>query len=210
MNPGKKRQGQIGFSFYHREEIMAERKPMQGAIIEAALGIWGEMGKQRLIPITGRSMLPLIRDSDHVLVMHGSVGIRRGDVVVFRRKGKLFAHRALSIYESNDGITFITKGDNVLQFDPPFGSNEVIGRVIGIKRGGRQISLETATWRIGGWLIAVSTLALAKLRSCGRIFNHKPLERRPGQFTVFLRRGMRFFSLLIRRVVFAALCRWKE
>lgn len=192
------------------EDTNAERKPVQEPIIEAVLGIWGETGKQRLIPITGRSMLPLIRDGDHVVVTHCTSGIRRGDVVVFRDKNKLFAHRVLGIYKSKDGATFITKGDNALQFDPPVDGKEVIGRVIGIERGGRRISLETVTLQMGGWLIAVSTVASAKLRSCGRIFNHKPLERRPGQFAVFLRRGMRFFSLLVRRVVFASLCRWRE
>ncbi|KAB2836503.1 MAG: signal peptidase I [Candidatus Brocadia sp.] len=187
-----------------------DRHHMKESIIEAVLGVWGKTAEQHLIPITGRSMFPLIRDGDQVLVTHGSVGIRRGDVVVFRCNGTLFAHRVLNIYEGTNGTTFITKGDNNPQFDPPFGNNEFIGCVIGIKRGNRKMTLDTAAWRILGWLIAVSALALAKMHLSIRNRDQNLSERQPNQLTTFMRRGMRFFPMIVRKVVFAPFCWWKN
>lgn len=188
----------------------ANQKPLQGAILEAALVVWGKAGGQRLIPITGRSMLPLIRDGDYVLVAHGCTGVRRGDVVVFRHRSKLFAHRVLAACEGIAGATFVTKGDNVPHFDPPIGNREIIGRVISIRRGRWHMPLDTGAWRIVGWLIAVSALAVEKLRSLGGNRDREPSERRHNRLGAFLSRVARNFSLIIRKIVFMALCRWKE
>ena len=72
-----------------------------------------------LYPHHGQQHAPLIWDGDHVLVAHGCAGLRRGDVVVFRRGGRLIAHRVLRIYGGNAGPTFVTKGDHAPQFDSP-------------------------------------------------------------------------------------------
>jgi phage repressor protein C with HTH and peptisase S24 domain len=78
-----------------------KRAPLPGHVLEAVLDVWGQAEEQHFIPITGNSMLPLIRDSDHVLVAHGCAGVRRGDVVVFRHESRLVAHRVLCIYDSD-------------------------------------------------------------------------------------------------------------
>jgi hypothetical protein len=140
----------------------------------------------------------------------GCTGVRRGDVIVFRRRGTLIAHRVLSIFESNTGSIFVTKGDNVSSFDPPFNDNEIVGRVLAIKRGNRCMPLDTAVWRILGWLIAVSTLSLAKIHGCGR--NLK--QRLSGTYFTFLTPVLykceQVFSFFIRKILFAVFCKWKS
>ena len=185
----------------------ADRQPVQRSILDAVLEVWTQAGKQHYIPITGRSMFPLIRDGDHVLVAHGCVDVRRGDVIVFRYEGKLIAHRV--IYVAEGGHTFITKGDNVLQFDPPLSANEVVGRVLTIKRGERQMSLDTAVWRILGWLIAVSTLGWTGLYTRGRYFIQRLFGIHSVRPASFLCRSMQFVFLLIRKSVFVVISRWK-
>ncbi len=132
------------------------------------MDLWGQAGGQHFIPITGRSMLPLFQEGDRVLVAHGRAGVRRGDVIIFRRKGSLIAHRVLRIYHRQSEPVFITKGDNAAHFDPPLHAGEVIGRVLAIEREGRRMPLDTTAWRIVGWLIAASTLAWTQLYGWGR------------------------------------------
>lgn len=50
---------------------------------------------QCYVSITGRSMFLIIRENDRVLVSLGWMGIRRGNVIVFRHEGMLIAHRVL-------------------------------------------------------------------------------------------------------------------
>ncbi len=132
--------------------------PVQGDLLEAVLNTWGHTQRQHWIPITGRSMLPLLREGDQVLVAHGNAGVRRGDIVVFRREEKLIAHRVVRISGSSAAPMFVTKGDHVSQCDAPLHVHEMIGRVLTIKRGHRHLSLPTPTSRLIGRLIALSTV----------------------------------------------------
>jgi len=49
----------------------------------------------------------------------------------------------LRVYDDNTGSTFITKGDNVLQLDPPLSAGEIVGRVLVVERAGRHLPLDT-------------------------------------------------------------------
>lgn len=180
---------------------------LPASVLEAALGIWGQAGRQQFIPITGRSMLPFIQDGDRVLVAHGCADVRRGDVVVFRRGGRLIAHRVLRIYHRRSERVFITKGDHIRRFDPPVNANEIVGRVLAVERGGRQMALDATAWRVVGWLIAVNTLAWVKLYGWGRGLERRLCGPQPSRLTAFLRRrALAFFSLALS-VVQAVLCR---
>jgi len=184
--------------------------PLPAYVLEAALDVWSQVGGQHLIPITGRSMSPSIQDGDLVLVAHGYADVRRGDVVVFRHEGRLIAHRVLCVYGGDVGPTFVTKGDNVFQFDPPLKAEEIVGRVLSVERGGRHMSLDTAAWRTLGWLIAVGTLAWTKLYGWGQSLKQRLLGPQPNRLTAFLRRSaLASFSLALE-VAQGVFCRWEE
>lgn len=137
-------------------------------VVAAALNRWKQAGEQHLIPIMGRSMLPLIRPGDQLLIRHGDANLRRGDIVVFLQQGKMVAHRLLRICKDDPITTFITKGDNTSYLDSPVDVSKVVGRVLKIKRGNRWVSIDTSVWRIGGWLIAIGMLGWATLYNWGR------------------------------------------
>lgn len=179
-------------------------------VLEAALDVWSQARSRHVIPITGSSMLPLIWDGDHVLVAHGPAGVRRGDVIVFRCEGRLVAHRVLCIYGDDTGITFVTKGDNALHLDPPVNADEMVGRVLSVRRGKQSMSLDTPAWRRLGWLIAVSTLAWIKLYAQGRDLKHGLLGPQPSRLTPFLRRGALACFSLVLKVMQAIAGRWKK
>jgi hypothetical protein len=120
----------------------ADPASLPNSVLEAALDVWGQVGEQHLIPITGRSMLPAIQDGDRVLVAHGCTGVQRGDVVVFRHAGGLVAHRVLRLYAGDAGPTFVTKGGNAPQCDPPLNAGEIVGRALAVERDGRRMSLD--------------------------------------------------------------------
>jgi signal peptidase I len=190
-------------------DTKTDQAPLPEYILEAALDVWGQAGRQHLIPITGRSMLPFIQDGDRVRVSYGYADVGRGDVIVFRQGGRLIAQRVLRVCSGEARPTFITKGDNARHFDPPVSAEEIVGRVLSIKRGDRNMSLDTVTWRLLGWLIAVGTLAWAKLYGWSRAVKQRLLGPQPNRLTSFLRRGaLAFFSLALR-VVQVGLCRWE-
>lgn len=186
------------------------QKTIQDAVLRAVFDVWGQTKEQHSISITGRSMFPLIREGDRVLVAHGCTGMRRGDVIVFRRRGRLIAHRVLNILKSDAGPIFVTKGDNIPQFDPPLNDNEIVGRVLAIKRENRCIPLDTPVWRILGWLIAVSTLSLAKIHGCGRNLTQRLFGTYFTYLTPDLHKCERVFSSFIRKILFAVFCKWKS
>ena len=57
---------------------------------------------------------------------------RPGDVVLFSRKGRLFVHRVVEM----SGGAVVTRGDSMLDADPPVAVSDVLGRVESIERGG--------------------------------------------------------------------------
>ena len=191
------------------EPCDANRPPLPDPILEATLQIWGQAGGQHSIPITGRSMLPLIRDGDLVLVAHGHAAVRQGDVVVFRREGELVAHRVLRVYGSGAGKRFLTKGDNALRLDPLLSAEEIVGRVLDVRRGDRQMSLDTTAWRGVGRFVAVTTLAWTKLYGWCRHLKQRILGSEPRRLTAILRRGALAFHSLLLKVAQAIFGRWE-
>jgi len=175
------------------------QKKIQDNVLEIALDLCRRTKGQRYIPITGHSMYPLIREGDQVLVLLGWTGIQRGDVIVFRREGVLIAHRVMSIDKTDAGHVLITKGDNVPYFDPPLNDNQIVGRVLAVKRGSRQAPLNTAVWRALGWLIVVGTLSFSQLLSYGMNLRQKHFGLHFSRTTSFIHRGIRAFSRTIRK-----------
>ena len=147
-------------------------------VLAAALDKWGQAGEKHLIPIVGKSMRPLIQPGDQVLIKHGHINVRRGDVIVFLQEEKMVVHRLLRICKDGSKTIFITKGDNTSYLDSPISAHQVIGRVLKIKRGDRWVLIDTRVWRIGGWLIAVGMLGWAILYGWGRKIKHRLLGKR--------------------------------
>jgi signal peptidase I len=186
------------------------RVAVPGTVLEAVLEVWGQARGQHLMPITGRSMLPLLREGDQVLVAHGPSHIRRGDLVVFWDNDRLVAHRVLHTLHGHAGPAFITKGDNAPYFDPALSANKVLGRVLTVKRGGRSMSLDTPAWRVLGWLIAVGTLGWAKSYGRSRSLKQRLFGAQPNRLTAFLRRGVLGLFSFGLKLAQAAVCRWTE
>lgn len=104
---------------------------------ELAAEVLRSWGKLRL-RVNGRSMLPSIRPGDMLLieaVNYDEVG--NGEVVLFLREKRLFAHRAVGRNPAD--LRIITRGDAMHREDPPLNEDELLGRVTLIWRGGKVI-----------------------------------------------------------------------
>ena len=86
--------------------------------------------------VSGLSMLPAIWPGDTLEVERTKRDeLSAGDVVLFSRDQRLFAHRILKT--SDHGI--LTHGDAMPRPDPLVAENELLGRVAGIVRNGKLI-----------------------------------------------------------------------
>lgn len=180
-------------------------------VVEATLDVWSRAGEQHLLPILGRSMLPLIRAGDQVLVAHGWANVRRGDVIVFLQEKKMVAHRLLRIHKDDTVTTFITKGDNVPYLDPPVSDHQVVGRVLKIERDGRWLSIDTPIWRRLGWLIAVSMLVWITFYNWGRRLRHRLWGEQPNHLASGVQRSTRnLSSFLLRVIILTVTFRWRH
>jgi signal peptidase I len=100
-------------------------------------------GRVRL-RVLGTSMVPSILPGDLISVQRADLSeISPGEIVLYLRDGRLFAHRVVALAGSHDGQRLITRGDRLSHNDPLVSSFELLGRVISIQcgdgRGHRQV-----------------------------------------------------------------------
>ncbi len=94
-------------------------------------------GKLRL-QVIGSSMLPAVLPGDVLILERAAAGvIREGDIVLFSRDRRLFAHRVIATSIGVDQIQ--TRGDAMTQVDAPLSHDQLLGRVSKIVRSGNSI-----------------------------------------------------------------------
>jgi len=102
----------------------------------------------------GESMSPCIRKGDLLVVK--PIALQEaglGEIVAFRRDEShsvLTTHRVVA----RGKHYLITQGDRNIYRDLPLSPQDVLGKVVGIERTGRRISLETPLYRLRGYLRA--------------------------------------------------------
>lgn len=103
---------------------------------ELAAEVLRSSGTLRL-QVMGWSMLPSIWPGDTLVV--DSVdrdGVSAGDIVLFGRDRRLFAHRVVS-KTSNSPEQILTRGDAMSAPDSPVSDDELLGKVSAVLRNGK-------------------------------------------------------------------------
>jgi hypothetical protein len=93
------------------------------------------------LTVHGASMRPLIRGGDVLLVAPAST-VAQGDVAVVARDGRLVAHRVVV------ASPLRMEGDALDGADLPTRDQELLGRVVAIRRGAREIRLRSPVGRL--------------------------------------------------------------
>ena len=114
--------------------------PAHSVKCELAGEVLRSSGKLRL-QVAGWSMLPSVLPGDTLIVEHATGdSVANGDIVLFERDKRLFAHRVVSrslFGAKNPKI--LTRGDSMTRPDPPVSEDELLGRVSYIVRDGKRI-----------------------------------------------------------------------
>jgi hypothetical protein len=137
-------------------ELQADREVLSGGrdVMPMALSTHGAAGCQLIadvlqlsgkanVRVTGSSMLPCVLPGDILVVQREPLnGLALGDIALFTRHNRLFAHRVM-----DRGIVetpyLVTRGDSLYEHDPLVLPHEVLGRVSSIIRGPRRIKPHT-------------------------------------------------------------------
>jgi signal peptidase len=107
--------------------------------LELAVEVARRFGSLRL-RVTGTSMLPAIQPGD--LLSIGRVELREtspGEIVLFARGGRLFAHRIVDRGGGSGDPYLVTRGDRLVENDPPVFQSGLLGRVTAIERGRNRV-----------------------------------------------------------------------
>jgi len=127
------------------------------------------------LQVTGSSMLPSLWPGDLLLIHRQDFGqISTGDIVLFARQGRLFAHRVVSPAGKRGHQLLITQGDALREPDPPISSAELLGRVSLVLRAGKWVT-PRAGLSFGGLLLA--TLASRSALAVRLLFRLHSIRR---------------------------------
>jgi len=165
-----------------------EETPNQARIelLDAAVGLMGETGRLGTLPVQGGSMLPTLQAGQTLLADLSAGRRRRGDLLVFRQDDYLVVHRLVGPAGSaRRQRPLRTRGDAMLDLDPPVGLDRVRGTVIAFKDDGGWWDLRTRGARLYGLLLAWhgrcwSSLGRVATRTdalCGRLGLSTPFRK---------------------------------
>lgn len=98
--------------------------------------------------VRGRSMYPFIKSYDVLKIRPECVGnLRIGDIVFIVRdlngRRAFLTHRLVKVDKIGSLARYYTKGDNALEAEGPFYSNQIIAKVVSVKRRTLNINLES-------------------------------------------------------------------
>lgn len=100
----------------------------------------------------GSSMIPSLWPGDILKIRPVEIAdVAAGEIVLFSRNSLLVTHRVVR----KCGSALITRGDSLPFTDPPEGA-ELLGRVVGLIRDGREIQLQpglSLSLRLVAWLV---------------------------------------------------------
>ena len=106
-------------------------------------------GEKIQFKVTSKSMRPLIRVGDEVIVDKIIPStLQPGEIILFERGNVFCTHRFIRRIKKNNRISFVTKGDNLARFDPPITENVILGKVVTIKHNSKRIDLTSSTYNL--------------------------------------------------------------
>jgi signal peptidase I len=139
---------------------MIQEAHLQSACCDLVVDVVRSAGSASLRAM-GCSMLPAIRPGDVLAVeRHNSDELQPGEIILYNRNGKLTAHRIIQVLDES----LLTQGDSLPSRDLPVQFGEVVGRVIGICRNGRPVSLQRSPWQ------SVLAAILRRSELCTRLY----------------------------------------
>lgn len=105
-------------------------------LVRIALELWADVERRTELPVQGFSMWPVLRSEERILVRHGGVPPKIGQVIVVLDGQRVLAHRVIQLRRKGRQILLRTKGDTCLAPDPGwFETTRIVGVVEGVLTG---------------------------------------------------------------------------
>ena len=125
--------------------------------------------------VHGQSMYPYIKDYDILSIEPVTNRVHLADIVMVKKTSdspSCFIHRLVKIERKNDQPFFYTKGDNSIGGpEGPFIKEQIIGKVVGIKRKNLTIDLKPSPYVLFGRItVFLSVQAPRLLRITNSLF----------------------------------------
>jgi hypothetical protein len=133
---------------------MNEPGESRNSVVDAAVEALGAAGLSGVVPVTGSSMRPTLRDGDHVYGDFRPHAFRHGDILLFRQDGQLVVHRLVGRRTQPGAEGFVTRGDGRLMPDPLVTHDRVLGIVTAAERDNEWRDLRGRGARVYGWMLA--------------------------------------------------------
>jgi signal peptidase I len=100
------------------------------------------------IRVTGSSMLPCILPGDVLEIRRSTISeLHPGDIALFSRRERIFAHRIIAAEVFGDVPFLITRGDTHRRNDSPVFAHQLLGQVTSIVRGKSRREPRATFWR---------------------------------------------------------------
>ncbi|HXX54055.1 MAG TPA: signal peptidase I [Thermodesulfovibrionales bacterium] len=122
------------------------------------------------VKATGGSMIPFLKSGEILTIRKASpASLKKGDLLFFRSSnGHCLLHRIIMIKQTQKSFLIQTKGDGLIEPDEPVPDTRIVGKVHRIERNssmhGDQIDLESLSWVIVNYLVAMKGLVILKAR----------------------------------------------
>ena len=126
------------------------------------------------VPVGGLSMGRRMAKADALVLRHAGPGaVRYGSVVAYNVDGQRWvAHRVIWLFGRHSEWLCITKGDGNPGPDLPFvRKSDLVGVVVGMRRGAKTVRLDRGLYRVGetlrglrGMLVILAWSAMRRVR----------------------------------------------
>lgn len=124
---------------------MASQAEQDSCVLRNDLRRVARDGREVRVRVTGSSMLASIWPGDALMVrpLRDATALE-GQVVVFTREGRLFVHRVVGKLDIPGNMQLLMCGDAHDDCDPPVAASEILGTVVSISRGGREVPISSS------------------------------------------------------------------
>jgi len=147
--------------------VYPNSNPQKKFVTTAWLDKFAKTGSGWLIIISG-SMAPLIQIKDQIFIKRtASSHLHIGDIITFWQGNILVTHRVIRKHTKSGTIYFIEKGDANANYSW-VDAKSIIGKVRKIKKGDREINLDTLLWNAINRTIGFSLFSAYVLRVISR------------------------------------------
>ena len=107
-----------------------------------------------IINSTGNSMFPILKNGDKAIINKVTPqSIKKGDIILERLYNSIVGHRVITINKSNQNFKIVTRGDNCRNNDPTIQGEDVLGKVVGFTRNGKEYLFNSFYYQIFRFII---------------------------------------------------------